>query len=68
MQTSHEMKQLAIDPLRCRVCARCLVSRACRGMAVLRFGQEEAPVIDPARCKHCLVCIDQCPFQAVVWT
>lgn len=60
-------RHLVIDEERCQACARCQVLRACRGMAVLRFDLGEPPIIDASRCKNCLVCVDQCPFSAVVW-
>ncbi len=65
-QESSE-RHLVIDEQRCQACRRCEVLRACRGMAVLRFERDEPPVIDVSRCKTCLVCVDHCPYAAVVW-
>lgn len=63
LKTQH----LTIDSDLCHLCGRCLVASVCRGMAVIRFDREEPPVIDMARCRHCLICLDKCPFGAVVW-
>jgi TPP-dependent indolepyruvate ferredoxin oxidoreductase alpha subunit len=67
LAVTSSSKYLAIDDDACHLCARCLVMRACRGMAVVRFDRDEAPYIDPARCAHCLACLDKCPFGALVW-
>ena len=64
---SQRTQQLTVDADLCRLCARCLVQRGCRGMAIIRFDRDEPPVIDPARCAHCLICLDKCPFGAVIW-
>ena len=40
-QTAND-RYLAIDDQLCQMCARCLVMRSCRGMAVLRFDRRAA--------------------------
>lgn len=55
-----------IDSILCRQCPRCAVSKACRYMAVIRFGPDEPPVIDAARCQRCGACTKSCPYDAVV--
>ncbi|HRX02941.1 MAG: 4Fe-4S binding protein [Anaerolineae bacterium] len=65
-QTAND-RHLAIDDQLCQMCARCLVMRSCRGMAVLRFDRDEPPVIDVSRCMNCQVCMGMCPFGAVIW-
>ncbi|NOZ71848.1 MAG: 4Fe-4S dicluster domain-containing protein [Chloroflexi bacterium] len=56
---------LVIDDSLCRLCRRCLVMKACRYMAVIRFDRQEAPVIDVGRCTKCGACLHSCPFEAV---
>lgn len=66
MAKTNTGKRPLIDEQRCCSCARCLVVRACRNMAVLRLDPDEPPVIDSGRCKLCLACIAPCPFGAVI--
>lgn len=55
-----------IDEAACLLCSRCLAQRACKGMAIIRFDREEAPVVDVARCRLCWACLPHCPAQAVI--
>lgn len=54
-----------IDESLCQLCRRCLVMRSCKGMAIVRFDREEAPVVDAGRCQLCWACLPACPFGAV---
>jgi len=56
-----------IDESLCRLCRRCLVMKACRYMAIIRFARDEAPVIDVGRWTKCGACLHVCPFDAVHW-
>ncbi len=54
-----------IDPDLCQHCARCLVQRACRWQAIIRFDRDEPPVIDAGRCTLCWACVEVCESGAV---
>lgn len=56
-----------IDNIQCMQCRRCAVSKACRYMAVIRFGPDEPPAIDAARCQRCRLCLGVCPTGALTW-
>lgn len=56
---------LRIDYSLCRVCSRCLASRACRVKAVVRIDRDEPPYIDLHRCHGCMLCTIECPFGAI---
>ena len=51
---------------RCHVCSKCLVRQMCRPRAVVMPDPGETPFIDAGRCYGCRVCIQACPFDAVV--
>jgi len=57
---------LHIDPERCHLCRKCLAQKVCKTRAIVRFDREDAPFIDVHRCYGCLVCMTECPFQAVL--
>lgn len=59
-------RYLIVDSEACQLCARCLVQRACRWHAVVRFGGDEPPAIDAGLCTLCYACLDSCAYGAVV--
>lgn len=50
---------------RCDSCKRCMARHVCRTKAIMQIDPGEPPVIDPARCFGCLVCIQECPSEAI---
>ena len=54
-----------IDEDRCLRCRRCLAMKVCKGMAIQRFGRDEAPFVDASRCLQCWECIEHCPAGAI---
>ncbi len=64
--TARNAIMLKIDETRCRVCGQCLARSVCRGSAIRVIDPGEAPFIDMSRCWGCLVCMQACPFEAVV--
>jgi MinD superfamily P-loop ATPase len=57
---------LYIDDDRCQTCRHCLAQRVCKVKAIVRIDHDESPFIDVHRCHGCLVCIAECPFEAIV--
>lgn len=55
-----------IDVEKCHTCKRCLARRSCRLKALVQFEQNELPYIDQVLCRGCLVCVEECPFRAIV--
>jgi MinD superfamily P-loop ATPase len=57
---------LQIDDIRCRICRPCLAQRVCKVKAIVRIDRDEPPFIDVHRCHGCMLCVVECPFEAVV--
>ncbi len=51
---------------RCRVCGKCLARQVCRPRAIVVQDPGETPFIDASRCYGCRVCVQACPFKAVI--
>ena len=54
-----------IDAARCQTCRQCLARKTCRLKALVQFEASELPYIDRELCRGCLVCVEECPFQAI---
>ena len=65
---SHSVSNtlLHIDDTRCRSCQRCLAQQVCKVKAIVRFDRDEPPFVDIHRCHGCMVCVLECPFEAVI--
>jgi MinD superfamily P-loop ATPase len=65
---SHSVSQtlLQIDDTRCHICQPCLAQRVCKVKAIVRIDRDEPPFIDVHRCHGCMLCVVECPFDAVV--
>lgn len=57
---------LTIDADRCQVCDDCLARHKCRGNAIRIVDRGEAPFLDTSRCWGCMLCMDACPYGAVI--
>lgn len=57
---------LYVDDARCHVCGRCLAQQVCRIKAIVRIDADESPFIDVHRCHGCMVCMGECPFEAIM--
>lgn len=55
-----------VDVEKCCACRKCLARQACRLKALVQFEAHELPYIDQALCRGCLICIEECPFRAIV--
>jgi TPP-dependent indolepyruvate ferredoxin oxidoreductase alpha subunit len=64
--TARSTITLYIDDARCHVCGKCLAKTVCRGNAIRIIDRGEPPFLDMSRCWGCLICLDACPFGAVV--
>jgi TPP-dependent indolepyruvate ferredoxin oxidoreductase alpha subunit len=64
--TARSHIYLEIDESTCRVCDDCSARHTCRGSAIRVIDRGEAPFLDMSRCWGCLVCVQACPFGAVV--
>jgi len=54
-----------VDEL-CHACGKCLARQVCRPRAILIEEPGEAPFIDASRCYGCRVCVQACPFDAII--
>ncbi len=57
---------LYIDEERCSLCGRCLAQKVCKVKAIVRLDHDEPPFIDVHRCYGCMLCLLECPFEAVI--
>lgn len=57
---------LYIDDDRCHTCRRCLAQQVCKVRAIVRIDRDEPPFVDVHRCHGCLICVVECPFEAIV--
>lgn len=55
-----------IDADRCQTCRTCQARKTCRVKALVQFESHELPYIDRELCRGCLICVDECPFKAIV--
>ncbi len=55
-----------VDADKCRACRKCIARSSCRLKALVQFEQNEMPYINQEICRGCLVCIEECPFRAIV--
>jgi len=55
-----------VDGNRCRVCGRCPAQRVCKVKAVIRIDRDESPFVDVHRCYGCMLCVLECPFDAII--
>jgi len=55
-----------VDADKCRACQRCPARQTCKTKALVQFEANELPYIDRELCRACLVCIEECPFRAIV--
>ncbi len=55
-----------IDAEICRTCRQCQARKTCKLKAIVQFESHELPYIDRELCRGCGVCLDQCPFKAIV--
>lgn len=65
---SHSISEtlLHIDDTRCQICRRCLAQQVCRVNAIVRIDLDESPFIDVHRCHGCMLCVVECPFEAII--
>ena len=56
---------LHVDYDLCLNCSRCLAQKACTVKAIIRIDRDEPPFIDVHRCHGCLVCVAECPAEAI---
>jgi TPP-dependent indolepyruvate ferredoxin oxidoreductase alpha subunit len=56
---------LFIDDDLCQVCSPCLAIQACKVRAIVTIDREEPPFVDMHRCYGCMLCLKECPFEAV---
>ena len=57
---------LYIDDDLCQACGRCLAQKVCKVKAIMRIDRDEPPFIDVHRCYGCMVCMVECPFNAIM--
>jgi MinD superfamily P-loop ATPase len=57
---------LHVDGDRCSICRRCLAQKVCKVRAIVRLDPDEPPFIDVHRCHGCMLCILECPFEAII--
>jgi MinD superfamily P-loop ATPase len=55
-----------VDMDKCRACRKCQARKSCRLKALVQFESHELPYIDQALCRGCGICLDECPFKAIV--
>ena len=55
-----------VDADKCKTCQRCPVRKTCKLEALVQYEAHELPCIDRELCRGCLVCLEECPFCAIV--
>ena len=58
--------QLHIDDSLCHACRPCLAADVCKVRAIVHLDPGEPPYLDVQRCNDCRLCLQACPFEAVV--
>lgn len=56
---------LHVDADRCHACRRCPAQQVCKVKAIVRVDRDEPPFIDIHRCHGCMLCLVECPFEAI---
>jgi MinD superfamily P-loop ATPase len=62
----HNHRAPRVDADKCKVCQRCPVRKSCKMRALVQFEAHELPYVDRELCRGCLVCVEECPFRAIV--
>lgn len=57
---------LEIDMNLCKACKKCLAQVVCKGNAIRVIDRGEAPFLDMSRCWGCMLCITECPSNAII--
>lgn len=65
IQTTNK-PAVRIDYERCHSCDKCLAREVCKVRAIVHFDESDPPFVDRYRCYGCMICVNECPFQAVV--
>ena len=62
----HNHRAPQVDADKCKVCRQCVARKTCKLKALVQFESHELPYIDRELCRGCLVCLEECPFRAIV--
>lgn len=55
-----------VDWTICKMCQPCEARWVCKTRAVVQIDDDEPTIIDLTRCNGCGLCLDACPFGAIV--
>ncbi len=55
-----------VDADKCQLCQHCPLRAQCQARAIVQFEAYELPYIDRDLCRACGVCIEACPYDAIV--
>ena len=62
----HNPRAPQIDADKCKACRQCVARKTCKLKALVQFESHELPYIDRELWRGCLVCMEECPFRAIV--